>query len=181
METKEFEVEVVGRQRSVYRVEASDAESARRLAGERWRRAEPSDLEGFDWCEVDSIRAIEVKDSAIQDQDEQLLLRFIQERERLLFKLGSPLMAATANDAISAAQAAADLGWYVTVPGQQTPVVDTLRAARALERLCTRKELVCFQRPRNRAGERGDIRLYCTPAYLERLSETLRRPVDALG
>jgi hypothetical protein len=36
--------------------------------------------------------------------------------------------------------------------------------------------VVCFQRERVRAGERGEIRLYCTPEYLEALSSS----VDAL-
>ena len=30
---------------------------------------------------------------------------------------------------------------------------------------------VCFERDRVRSGERGSVRLYCTPEYLERLSE----------
>ena len=181
METKEFQVEVIGKQRSVYRVQAQDVESARRLAGDRWQRADPSDVEGFDWCELQAVRAVEVRGSALQEQDDQLLLRFIRERERLLFKLGSAFVAATANDAISAAQAAADLGWFVTDSHQESPSVDTLRAAQSLERLCASKALVCFERPRSRAGERGEIRLYCTPEYLERLSESLRNPVNVMS
>ena len=181
MEPREFEVEVIGRERTVYRIQAPDAESARRLAGERWQRAEPSDLAGLDWSELDTIRAVEARGSAIQEQDDALLLRFIQERERLLFKLGA-FGAASSNDAISASQAAADLGWYVSVPGEDTSVVvDTLRAAHALERLCARKALVCFERPRSRTGERGDIRLYCTPGYLERLSSSLSGAANAGG
>jgi hypothetical protein len=30
--------------------------------------------------------------------------------------------------------------------------------------------VVCFGRPRVRASERGEVRLYCTPQHLERLS-----------
>jgi hypothetical protein len=179
MEHREFQVEVIGRQRSVYRVQAQDAESARRIAGDRWRSADRSDVEGFDWCELESARAVELQGSSVQDQDDQLLLRFIREREKLLLRLGGSMVAATANDAISAAQAASDLGWFLPDPSADPPVPDTFRAAQALDRMCERKEVICFERPRSRAGERGEIRLYCTPEYLERLSASLRSPTNA--
>jgi hypothetical protein len=172
MENREFHVEVLWKQRALYRISAPDSEAAERLAAERWYRREPSDVNGFDWGEMEAVQAVEADDAARRDQDDELLLRFIRERERLLMKLGDNLLNPSVNDAISAAQAASDLGWVDAEPAGAT-WPGTVRAAHALERLCGRKKLVCFERPRVRAGERGEIRLYCTPEYLERLSSTL--------
>jgi len=64
------------------------------------------------------------------------------------------------------------LGW--TRSGDHgAPVLDVARAARALEQLCREHRVVCFERPHPRAGERGEIRLYCTPAHLDRLRALL--------
>lgn len=169
MEPKEFQVEVISRQRTYYHISAEDAEGAQRIAAERWHRGEPSDLRGIEMSELESVRAAEQSEAAFMEQDDQLLLRFIREREKLLIKLGNNLLDPSVNDAISAAQASADLGWVKTVAAGAG--FDLQRAAMALERLCERKLLVCFERARFRAGERGEIRLYCTPEYLERLSE----------
>ncbi len=48
----QYEVEVVHRQRAIYRVQANDREEAERLASERWRQGDPSDLPGYDWSEL---------------------------------------------------------------------------------------------------------------------------------
>lgn len=173
MKTKEFQVEIVSRQRTVYTIRARDSESARRVAMERWRREDPGDLCGFDWSEVEQVRAIETGRLPHQSQDDELTLRFIREREGLLIRLGSIFLSATMNDAISAQQVAADLGWFTPGPVYEQPMVDVVRAAASLERLCAMGRLVCFERGRNRDGERGGIRLYCTPEYLESLSESI--------
>lgn len=169
MHEKDFEVELVGRQRSVYVIRAPDAESARRIAAERWQRGEPSDVPGFQWYELESARAAECFDDERERQDDEVLLRFIRERERAATNSVRPLFPANGGDAASAFQVANDLGWETpgSAPGDFR--ADALRAARSLERLCSRRELVCFERSRSRLGERGEIRLYCTPEYLDRL------------
>lgn len=175
MTDRKFQVEVVARQRTVYLLDAADAQAAERLAIRRWQHGDTSDLVGFDSSQLERAHVSEAGDETRQLQDEALVLRFIRERERLLARLGGNLLTAGANDAISAAQAAADLGWLRTSAGDEGQP-DPVRAAAALERLCARKALVCFERERIRAGERGAIRLYCTAEYLETLSDALYEP-----
>jgi hypothetical protein len=172
MEEKRFQVEVLSIQRALYSISAPDAEAAERLAMERWQNGEPTDLTGHDWSELQAVDASEAPDVSLQAQDDEIVLRFVRERERLVARMGGDTMNGAGPDAISASQVASDLGWACGVQdGMQRP--DSVRAAQALERLCGRKELVCFERPRVRAGERGDIRLYCTPAYLDSLSQSM--------
>lgn len=172
MEEKKYLVEVVCRQRALYEVEAADGHSAEKAAVERWQQGDASDVTGFDWCELQTARAMEAPDEVRRQQDDELLLRFIRERERLLTRLGGKFLNPTMNDAISAQQAAADLGWFRASASAESSV-DSIRAAQALDRLCAARKLVCFERDRVRNGERGTIRLYCTPEYLERLSTAL--------
>lgn len=172
MDRKNFNVELLFRQRVAYRIEAPDAETAERIAISRWQQFEESDLAGMDWADLLSSRAVEVGDATQEKQDDELILRFIREREQLLLRLGGQVFAASRNDSISAAQAATDLGWN-RVDRTGVLHIDIMRAADALERLCERKLLICFTRDRVRAGERGVVRLYCTPEYLERLSVDL--------
>jgi hypothetical protein len=169
---REYQVEVVHRQRAIYRVAADDREAAERLAVERWRDVAPSEVTGYDWCELDSVRATEAAPPERSEQDAELVLRFLRERERLIQRLGADLFNPGNNDAISASQVASDLGWTRagTSGTSGTTVPDIPRATEALEWLCQTHRVVCFERPRVRAGERGEIRLYCTPEYLERLS-----------
>lgn len=171
--SNQYEVEVVFRQRAIYRVEADDREAAERLATQRWKEGAPSVVPGYDWCELESVRAGENRDEEEHAQDAELVLRFLQERERLILKLGGDLFNPTMNDAISAAQVAADLGWSRPATSGGNSVPDLPRATIALEWLCRDHRVICFQRPRVRAGERGEIRLYCTPQYLEQLTAEL--------
>lgn len=172
MEAKEYEVEVVSKHRIVYRVFAADHAAAEELATDRWRHGEPSDIEGYDWSEVEGAHATEVPDAQRRAEDAALVLRFIGERERLIMRLTSGAFEASGNDAISASQVASDLGWGRRAKGGQVGP-DVARAMQALEQLCEQRKLVCFERPRVRAGERGDVRLYCTPGYLERLTASM--------
>lgn len=172
MDVKEYEVEVVSKHRIVYRVFAADHAGAEEAATDRWRHGEPGDVEGYDWSEVEAAHATEVPDAQRRAEDAELVLRFIGERERLIMRLASGPFEASGNDAISASQVASDLGWGRRgSDGQVRP--DVARAMQALEHLCDAAKLVCFERPRVRAGERGDIRLYCTPGYLERLTASI--------
>jgi hypothetical protein len=176
--SNEYEVEVVFRQRAVYRVEAADRQSAERMAAERWREGTPSAAPGYDWSELESVRAVEASQPERKEQDGELVLRFLKERERLILKLGGDLFHRSVNDAISASQVAADLGW--SRPGANSGSgPDILRATEALEWLCRQRRVVCFERPRVRSGERGDIRLYCTPEYLQSLSDSLETADEA--
>jgi hypothetical protein len=172
MQFNRFQVELVCQQRLLYHVDAADAGSAKRLAVKRWKAGESSDIQGFDWCQLESATATELSDSGGELQDEELVQRFISERERLLIKLGGNPFSASLSDTISAQQLATDLSWFCD-GGKDLPTFDMLRAAEALERLCAKKRLVCFERERVRAGERGAIRLYFTAEYLERLSSSL--------
>jgi hypothetical protein len=168
----EFEVEVEFRNRLLYRVEAPDQQEAEKAATDRWRRGDPSDCRGFDWAELDLVAARVTPERSRQAQDEELALRFVRERERLITRIGGGLLDPTFNDAISAGQLAADLGWLRPGrAGSQMP--DIARGAQTLERLCQKRRLVCFERARVRSGERGSVRLYSTPEHLERLSATI--------
>jgi hypothetical protein len=169
---KDFDVEVAHRQRAIYRVRASDREAAERIAAERWRAGDPSDLPGFDWSELITTSGQSALDSERRSQDAEVVYRFLQERERLISRLGGDPFNPSANDAISASQVASDLGWS---RGERAipSMPDVARATAALEALCSSRRVVCFARPRMRGRERGEIRLYCTPEYLERLSADL--------
>ena len=170
--SNQYEVEVVFRQRAVYRIDAPDRQTAERVAVERWRAGAPSVAPGYEWCELEGVRAVEASAPGGKEQDAELVLRFLKERERLILKLGGDVFHRGANDAISASQVAADLGWSrAGVTSGSAP--DILRATEALEWLCRQRRVVCFERPRVRTGERGDIRLYCTPEYLQSLSDNL--------
>jgi len=173
MEDKEFQVEVMCRQRALYRVSAADAEAAERIAIDRWQNGDRSDLTGYDWCELLGAHARQAPDETRRSQDDEVVLRFIREREKLMARLGGQVVGAVSQDAISASQLAADLGWASRASDGGQQRIDAVRAADALERLCERRLLVCFERQRVRAGERGDIRLYCTPEYLNGLSADL--------
>lgn len=175
MESREFEIEVIHRERTVYRLLAADRAEAERLAVEQWQRGEPSSLPGLEWSELESVSAQEAAEPEREEQDAELVLRFLRERERLILRLGSAGSSPAGNDAISASQVASDLGW--TRRGSAAGP-DVVRAAAALERLCQMRRVICFERPRVRNGERGNIRLYCTPEYLERLTSATLEGIE---
>lgn len=172
MEPREYDVEVVYRQRAIYRVRAADREEAERVAMEVWQRGGASEVPGYDWCEMEAVYASEGAEPQRTEQDAELVLRFLQQREQLIARLGGGVLGPSANDAISAGQVASDLGWSRRGPNAGG-LPDVPRAISALELLCRSKRVVCFERPRVRTGERGEIRLYCTREYLERLSAAM--------
>jgi hypothetical protein len=69
---------------------------------------------------------------------------------------------------VSAEDVASHMGWR-----RRDRTLDNARAGRALDLLCKAHRVVCFTRPRVRAGERGEIRLFCTPQHLEKLTALL--------
>lgn len=174
---RDFEVEVVQRTRAVYRVQAHDRQAAEKVAADRWREGQPSDVPGYGWSELVSCTGHPAPDAERARQDVEVVSRFLQQRERLIQRLGADPFNPNLNDAISAAQVAADLGWVRPTPAPTT-IPDVARATAALERLCSAHRAVCFERPRMRRGERGEIRLYCTPEYLERLSANLEEAIE---
>lgn len=169
---REYDVEVVFRQRVMYRITAADREAAEKLAESRWRSGAETEVPGYNWCELEAVGAAEAADEAQHAQDAEVVLRFMRERERLLSRLGVDPFDPASNDAISADRVAADLGWSRAGASSGTQP-DVARATMALERLCQEHRVICFERPRVRTGERGEIRLYCTPEYLEQLSDSL--------
>src|SRR5690606_27191895 len=114
---KDFEVEVVYRQRAVYSVRAPDRQAAERIAAERWRSGEESDIPGLEWCELVACTAHLAAEPERGRQDAEVVYRFLSQRERLIQQLGGDPFNPSANDAISAAQVAADLGWLRAVVG----------------------------------------------------------------
>ena len=104
---REFEVEVVHRARSVYRVMAKDREAAERIAAARWRKGENSDIPGYDWAELATCTSAPTAEPEQEEMDVEVVYRFLVERERLILHLGGDPFNPSANDAISASQAAA--------------------------------------------------------------------------
>jgi len=171
MSEHRFEVEIVFRRTAHYVIDAPDVETAERLALERWRDDDPGDVLEDQWGEVIGSTVTEAPDAEELRGDEERVMEMIREREQRLQEQlqmeGSE--APVEHDAVSATEVALALGWVRKAPGGGwTPSI--LRAARSLESLCSRGVLVCFSRDRVRSGERGQIRLYCTPQYLERLT-----------
>ncbi len=179
MEAKQFEVEVVYQQRTRYLVEASNDEEAERLALEKWQNEEEEEeLLNEECCEeVVSVAAQEVADAERAEEDQAVALRFLRDRELVIEQLDSDLFNPTIHDAVSAEDVALRLKW-MRPTANGAPVPDIPRAARALEALCRNHLVVCFTRPRVRRGERGEIRLYCTPQHLEQLAARLEDRVD---
>ncbi len=172
MEAKQFEVEVVYQQRTRYLVEAADEEEAERLALDQWQSDEEEDLlYDEDREEVVAVSAIEIQD-AQGAEDRATVLRFLRDRELVIETLDRDLFNPTVHDAVSAEDVARHLEW-IRPDASDTPTPDAPRAARALEALCRDQQVVCFTRPRVRRGERGEMRLYCTPQHLERLTTLL--------
>jgi hypothetical protein len=171
MEERSYSVSLVCRQTLRYRVSAPDRETAEQIAMEKWQHGEPADS-GFNECSVvEEVLASTQPDDEDLDGDSEVALRFLRTRERLLEQLDGELANPTIHDAVSAEEVATHLGWVLR--GEESGGADEIRATRALEHLCATQRVVCFTRPRVRKGERGEIRLYCTPEHLERMTAAL--------
>ncbi len=170
MEDKQFEVDVVYRVTVRYAVTAPDRETAERIAREMWQ-AEEDGVGGVEVCELEDVQVAELVDPEGCGRDCEEVLRFLRDRELVIERLDEDAFNPTVHDAVSAEEVARHLGW-AGEGGEH----DVARAVRALERLCSDHRVVCFSRPRVRRGERGEIRLYCTPQHLERLSGLLDEP-----
>ncbi|HEU0078816.1 MAG TPA: hypothetical protein VFQ76_14275 [Longimicrobiaceae bacterium] len=174
MEDKQFEVDVVYRVTVRYAVTAPDPEAAERLALEMWQ-ADEDGVGGTEVCELEGVSVSTAVDQDGCGRDCDEVLRFLRDRELVIERLDEDAFNPTVHDAVSAEEVARHLGW-TDAAGEQ----DVTRAVRTLERLCNEQHrVVCFSRPRVRRGERGEIRLYCTPQHLERLSALLDEPEPA--
>ena len=167
MDPKFFEVEIAFRQSSRYRVEARDRRAAERAAMERWRAGEPADS-GSDCCEVLAVQAHDMPAGDRLGRDCDAAYRYLRDRELVIEMLDRDAFNPTVHDAVSAEDVASHLSWRRK--NGEAGELDVHRASHVLDQLCADRRVVCFTRPRVRAGERGDVRLYCTPQHLERLS-----------
>lgn len=173
MEDKQFEVDVVYRVTVRFAVTAPDPETAERMALEMWQ-ADEDGVGGTEVCELEAVSVSSAVDQDSCGRDCSEVLRFLRDRELVIEQLDEDAFNPTVHDAVSAEEVARHLGW--TDAGGAH---DVTRAVRTLERLCNEHRVVCFSRPRVRRGERGEIRLYCTPQHLERLSGLLDEPEPA--
>ena len=170
MEQKRFEVEITFRQTVRYAVDAKDRKVAERMAVDRWRAGEEGGTLGIDCAEVIAVAAAERATEDRQCRDCDAAFRYLRDRELVIEMLDTDAFNPTVHDAVSAEDVAVHVGWKRK---DDPSLPDAARAARALDRLCAEHRVVCFTRPRVRASERGEVRLYCTPQHLERLSAML--------
>src|SRR5688500_1804413 len=169
MDPKRFEVEISFRQTVRSRVEAKDRKAAERAALERWRAGEPADGGSPECCELMELHGHELPDGERLMRDGDAAFRYLRDRELVIEMLDADAFNPTVHDAVSAEEVASHLAWR-RKDDSGSDVLDTARAARALNQLCGARRVVCFTRPLARMGERGDIKLYCTPQHLEGLS-----------
>ena len=169
MERKRYEVEVVCRRRMVYAVEADGPDEARGAALAQWQDGHDGAAVGGEHWELVEMRPEEVPGDDALAADREEALRFLRDRELVIEQLSEDVFDPAIHDAMSAEEVARHQGWTTGDDG----TADVVRAARALSKLCEEKRVVCFTRPRVRRGERGEVRLYCTPQHLERLSSLL--------
>ncbi|MDQ3388062.1 MAG: hypothetical protein M3483_01020 [Gemmatimonadota bacterium] len=172
MEEKEFEVAMVFRQTVRYRVRATDRDAAEQRAADLWQSGRADNL-AEEWARLEEVRVVDAPDEEACGHDCDEVLRFLRDRELVIEALDPDAFNPTVHDALSADDVARHLEWS---RADGTP--DVPRASRSLERLCAAHRVVCFTRPRVRRGERGEIRLHCTPQHLERLSSLLDLPGD---
>ena len=178
MEQKHFEVEITFRQTVRYTVDAKDRKVAEKMAVERWHAGEDGQMLGIDCCEVIAVATAEIPTEDRQCRDCDGAFRYLRDRELVIEMLDADAFNPTVHDAVSAEDVAAHVGWK----RKDDPALpDAARAARALDRLCAEHRVVCFTRPRVRASERGEVRLYCTPQHLERLSSLLMDDPELAG
>lgn len=169
MEQKRFEVEITFRQTLRYAVDASNRKVAEREAMDRWKVGDPEDIIGSECCELVQVLAQPVPCNDRCQRDAEDVYRYLRDRELVIETLDDDQFNPTIHDAVSAEEVALHLNWTRRGDGVDGQT-DTPRAARALDRLCGERRVVCFTRSRMRLGEKGEIRLYCTPQHLGLLS-----------
>jgi len=172
---KRYEVEITFQQTVRYAVDASTRKSAEDLALEQWREGDEANAVGSECCNLVGVNIAEVPNEDGCQRDADKAFRYLRDRELVIETLDLDAFNPSIHDAVSAEDVAVHLGWR-----KKDRSIDTPRAGRALDQLCRSRRVVCFNRPRVRAGERGEIRLFCTPQHLEKLSALLEmEPVGA--
>jgi hypothetical protein len=176
MDQKPFEVEITFRQTLRYAVQATNRKVAEQQAMQRWKMGDEAYLVGSDCCEILEIRTDQIPcdDRCVKDAAEAY--RYLRDRELVIETLDEDAFNPTVHDAVSAEEVALHVGWKRKANGNgngHDDAPDIPRAARALDRLCNERRVVCFTRNRVRAGEKGEIRLYCTPQHLAMLSSLI--------
>lgn len=167
MDQKRFEVEITFRQTVRYTVEAKDRKVAERVAVERWTHGDETGASVSESCDVMTVSASEIPTEERLNRDCEVAIRYLRDREIVIEMLDVDAFNPTVHDAVSAEDVASHVGWK-RKDADGAP--DVARASRTLDRLCALHRVVCFTRPRVRSGERGEVKLYCTPQHLERLS-----------
>jgi hypothetical protein len=165
---KRFEVEITFQQTVRYAVDAPTRRAAEELAVEQWKEGDEENAVGSECCDLVAVGVSEVPNLEGCTRDAEKAFRYLRDRELVIETLDDDAFAPSVHDAVSAEDVALHLGWR-----RRDRSADTPRAARALDHLCKTHRVVCFTRPRVRSGERGDIRLFCTPQHLEKLTALL--------
>lgn len=176
MPHKRFEVEITFQQTVRYAVDAASRKAAEELALDQWKEGDEAGAVGSECCELVGVRTCEVPGAEGCARDADKAFRYLRDRELVIEQLSDDAFDPIIHDAVSAEDVAIHVGWKRTDKS-----VDTPRASRALDALCNARRVVCFTRPRVRAGERGDIRLYCTPQHLEKLTGLLDLSEELAG
>src|SRR5688572_42244 len=147
MDQKRFEVEITFRQTLRYAVDATNRKIAEREAMERWKVGDEAAVVGSECCELVEIRAnpVPCDDRCVKDAAEAY--RYLRDRELVIEMLDEDAFNPTVHDAVSAEEVALHLGWKRRGEGISGST-DTPRAARALDRLCAERRVVCFTRSR---------------------------------
>jgi hypothetical protein len=171
MDQKRYEVEITFQQTLRFAVDASNRKVAERQAMERWKVGDAAAVVGSECCELVEVRSEQVPCDDRCQRDAQEAYRYLRDRELVIEMLDEDQFNPTVHDAVSAEEVAAHLGWKRK--GEGLNQTDMPRAARALDRLCAERRVVCFTRSRMRLGEKGEIRLYCTPQHLALLSSMI--------
>jgi hypothetical protein len=173
---KRYEVEIRFQQTVRYAVDAPTRKAAEEMALEQWRDGDEENAVGSECCDLVGVNTAEVPNEEGCQRDADKALRYLRDRELVIETLDVDAFTPSIHDAMSAEDVALHLGWR-----RKDRSVDTPRAGRALDFLCRTRRVVCFTRPRVRAGERGEIRLFCTPQHLEKLTALLEMEPAGAG
>lgn len=165
---KRFEVEITFKQTVRYAVDAESRKSAEEMALDQWKEGDEANAVGSECCDLVGVHTAEVPNVEGCARDADKAFRYLRDRELVIEALDDDAFSPRIHDAVSAEDVAIHLGWR-----RKDRLPDIARAARALDHLCKTRRVVCFTRARVRSGERGEIKLYCTPQHLEKLSALL--------
>jgi hypothetical protein len=169
MEQKRYEVEITFRQTLRFAVDASNRRLAEEEALGLWQSGADDAVIGSECCELVEVRTEPVPRDERCEKDSAEAYRYLRDRELVIETLDADAFNPTIHDAVSSEEVALHLGWKRRNHGSEG-LPDLPRAARALDRLCGERRVVCFTRDRARLGEKGEIRLYCTPQHLALLT-----------